>query len=119
MKGIYIAIYKIDDFYKGMLDYNLLTLNKLGISYNVIYNKESELEINILYNINTLVNLNNYTLNIVSFGTPRLGLSYYSVQDYYSISRPYPSIIFDLFDYILTTIKSIKNSTVHKNSIYA
>lgn len=105
MKGKYMGIYKKSDFYKGIIDYELRTLSKLGISYNVIYNKENDLKITVFYNINTLVNLNEYVLNVVSFGTPRLGLSYYSSLDFYSLSRFYPSIIFDLFEHILTFMK--------------
>ena len=87
-----------------MLDYELLTLNKLGISYNIVYN-ENEIRLNVSYNISTLVNLNNYVLNIVSCGKPILGISYYSSPDFYSVSRMYPSIIFDLYEHILDVLK--------------
>ena len=110
MKGNYRAIYKIDDFHNGMVDIELLALNKMGISYSVVYGKENELEITIKYNINTIVNLNNYILNAVNRCDPlRLGLWYYSLSGYYSflypLLRSYSPIIFNLFKYILNNYK--------------
>ena len=110
MKGIYIGKYKIYDFNKEMVYYEFVTLNKLGISYSVVYGEENELEITIKYNINTIVNLNNYILNAVNRCDPlRLGLGYYSLSSYYSflypLLRSYSPIIFNLFKHILNNYK--------------
>lgn len=115
MRGIYQRYYNVTNSYSELLNHELSILNKLGIHYYVVYNKSNdgfiEIEISIKYNINTLVNLNNFiliNLNLLAYESvsynSKLPITYYTSPQLYLAFRDYPSLIYDLYEHILMTI---------------
>ena len=96
--------YRLDNNYKQLLEYEINFLLNQGLKMEFKFFKYDDKYFEIIFytTINTLINLNEIVkneLNLLYENNSRYSqISRYSTSGIYNYIRPYPSIIFDLYD---------------------
>lgn len=105
------VLFASDKIYRYTLDEEIRILLSTGLKLTITYHKHQKrtiAKITINPNIHTLINLNKFCS---IYAMPR-----YSNENNYQINRPHPSLIYDVYDYILDMfkIKLYTNKLVHE-----